>query len=99
MDFTKIKTMTPPTPTDWTGLGIIWGICASVITVCFKWIDSYFASKKTESETFINRVVETAMIRCLEDVNSKINTLFQYREADRTHIDTKFDGMMKEIRK
>jgi len=95
----KIRMITSPTPTDWTGLGIIWGICGTIITVAFKWIDSYFKSKKTESEIFINRVVETAMTRCLEDVNSKINTLFQYREADRTHIDTKFDGMMKEIRK
>lgn len=102
MGYLKNKIMVQPTPPSNDSLYQLLTVSAVVIgivSVFFKWINSYFAARKAESEAFINRVVETAMIRCLEDVNSKINTLFQYREADRTHFDTKFDGIIKELRK
>lgn len=93
------KTMTTPTPNDWTGLGIIWGIVSAIVTIAFKWINEHYKDRKLEKETFINSVVQTAMNGCLNDVNSKINTLFEYREKDRENLDRKFDAVLKEVRK
>lgn len=99
MESTKIKTMTSPTPTDWTGLGVIWAIAGGIVAIAFKWIDAYFKNKKTEKESFIKSVVETVMTSSLKDVNDKISTLFEYRERDRENLDKKFEGMMKELKK
>lgn len=102
--------MTPPTPTDWTGLGVIWAIASGVVAIAFKWINAYFADKKTEKENFIRNVVQgvidiamSAKLKSVDDrmgeMNSKINTLFEYREQDRNHLDGKFETMLREIRK
>lgn len=102
MAILRTKTMVQPTPTSNDSLYqllTVASIVIGIVAVFWRWIDSYFKSKKETNETFINRVVETAMTRCLEDVNGKINTLFQYRESDRAHFDTKFDMIVKEIRK
>jgi hypothetical protein len=88
---------------DWTTMGVVWTFTIGVITVVFKWIDSYFAHKKQAQEVFIrNLVVATVtstMEGCLRDINEKVNKLFEYREADRNHLDEKFNNMTKEIRK
>lgn len=98
---TTIKRMALPTPgqTDWTFLGVIWGICGTVITVMFKWIDNSFAARKLEREAFIKAVVNEAMTTGMKDVNEKINALFDYREKDRENLDKKFEKMMFELKK
>jgi hypothetical protein len=70
MIFTKTENMvTPPTPTDWTGMGVIWGILVGIVSIAWKLINSWFADKKqerevtaalakTEKETWIRQVVE-----------------------------------------
>ena len=95
------RTMAQPTTntTDWTILGVIWGICISIITICMKWIDSHFAARKLEREMFIKTVVNEAMTASLSEVKNDIKQLFEYREADRTHIDEKFSKLMTEVRK
>lgn len=96
-----IKRMaTPPNPnaTDWTFLGVIWGICGTIITIMFKWIDSFFSSRKTEREAFIRAVVSEAMSTALKDVNDKVNALFEYREKDRENLDRKFETVIKELK-
>jgi hypothetical protein len=110
MKYSRIETMTSPTPTDWTGLGVIWAITSGIVAIAYKWINSYFANKKTEKETFIRNVVQgvidialSAKLKAVDDrmveMNGKINTLFDYREQDRNHIDGKFETMLREIRK
>lgn len=100
MNLTNNKTMALPTPdqTNWTLLGVVWGVCGSIITVLFKWIDSSFAARKLEREVFITAVVNKAMAGSMDDVNSKINTLFEYREKDRENLDRKFEKMMTELK-
>lgn len=88
-----------PNPTDWTYLGTLYGILATIGAVLYKWIDSSFAARKLERETFIKTVVNEAMSSALKDVNDKVNALFEYREKDRENLDRKFEGMMKELRK
>lgn len=113
--------MTAPTPTDWTGLGVIWAIAIGIVGIAFKWINSYFADKrverdvqtakeKSEKESFIKQVVESiiditmsAKLKGVDDkmgdMNTKINTLFKYREDDRKNLDRKFETVLSEIRK
>lgn len=104
MNFSKINTMiTPPTPTDWTGLGVIWGIVSGIVAIAYKWINSHFANLKSEKENFIRQVVQSAMDGVmdgkLKDVNDKISTLFDYREKDRANLDRKFETLISEIKK
>lgn len=110
MKLSKIDIMTAPSPTDWTGIGVIWSITIGIVTIMFKWINSYFANKKSEKESFIKQVVEgvidIAMSNKLKgvddkmsDMNTKISTLFEYREDDRKNLDRKFDTLLREVRK
>lgn len=84
---------------DWTGLATLWSVLIAMVTVCFKWINSYHQARKLEKEAFIRSVVETAMNSSIGDVNEKIATLFEYREKDRENLDRKFTELMKEIKK
>lgn len=84
--------------TNWTLLGVVWPTLIAFITVVFKWIDSSFAARKLEREVFITAVVNKAMTGAMDDVNNKINTLFEYREKDRENLDRKFEKMMIELK-
>lgn len=103
MGHSKIKTMTAPTGSDWTVISIIWGITVTLITVSYKWINSYFAYKKQEKSEFIERVVTATVTatldKVLEGVRSDIKTLFKFREVDRQNLDNKFVDLMREIKK
>lgn len=102
MEYSKIKTMTQGSPSNNDALYqllTVLSIVVGLVAVFFKWINSYFASKKLEKESFIRQVVETAMHSSLSDVNKKIQTLFDFREKDRENLDEKFTDMMKELRK
>lgn len=100
MENSTIKIMALPTPeqTNWTLLGVVWPMIIAFITVVFKWIDSSFAARKLEREVFITAVVNKAMTGAMDDVNDKINTLFEYREKDRENLDRKFEKMMIELK-
>lgn len=87
-----------PDQPNWTLLGVVWPTLIAFITVVFKWIDSSFAARKLEREVFITAVVNKAMTGAMDDVNNKINTLFEYREKDRENLDRKFEKMMIELK-
>lgn len=105
MAFLKIKTMATNTPDP-----INWNVLIQTIIYVvggligwFYYVHWYFKNKSKEKKDWIEQIataaVNTAMDSCLKDVRNDINTLFKYREDDRKHIDTKFDMMIKEIRK
>lgn len=98
MNAQKMAHTPEPYQIDWTGLATIWSVLVAIVTVCFKWINASQQAKKLEKEAFIKSVVETVMHSTLGDMNDKINTLFDYREKDREHIDKKFTDIMKELR-
>jgi hypothetical protein len=101
MNSTMIKKMALPNPdpTNWTLLGVVWATVLGIISVLFKWIDSSFKARREEREAFITAVVDKAMSNSMKDIKDDISTLFQYREADRIHIDEKFSKMMIELKK
>ena len=101
MNLIMIKKMALPNPdpTNWTLLGVVWATVLGIITVCFKWIDSSFRARREEREAFITAVVDRAMSQSMQGMKDDIKQLFEYREADRLHIDEKFSKMMVEIRK
>lgn len=105
MGLLKTNEMTQPIPdpVDWTK--IIEIVC-SLLTVLIAWVyfvNRYFKNKAQEKEDWIKSIatiaVNSAMDSCLKDVRNDIQVLFKYREADRLHIDNKFDAMMTEVRK
>lgn len=92
---------------------VLIGVAASLIGV-LAYMGKYFkdkaaereasiAIKKVESEEFIKRVaiacVSATLDSALRDVKEDINTLFKYRDADRKHIDERFDKVILEIKK
>lgn len=103
MDFTKIKKMQQPTDTSLYSLIEIFIVCATFITVCWKWTDSYFKSKSQDKEEFIIKIADVAasaaIDKVLGGVKADIQRLFTLREDDRKHIDDKLDRMMLEIKK
>lgn len=99
---TRNKTMTQATSPNNDALYqliTVLGVVIGLVSVMFKWINSYFAAKKLEKESFIKQVVETAMNSSLNDVTEKINTLFELREKDRENLDRKFEKVMMELKK
>ena len=104
MAFLKIKTLAnplpePPSNANWTILGVVWGLCGTIVTVLFKYIDGHFAARKQEKEDFIKAVVKEAMSEQLRDINDKVSKLFEYRESDRENVDRKFEKVMSELKK
>lgn len=99
MQFSRIKIMTTPTPTDYTSLGVIFSVLTGTITLGFKWINSYFSYKKEFNEDFIEKVVAHTMDGALKDVKSDISKLFELREKDRDHLDKKFGEVMSNFKK
>lgn len=107
MDFYKVKQVAiPQNPVpefDLTAVFKTIGYIVGSLIGLFKFVDAYYAHKKHQNEEFIERVVASSMRAILDsilgDLNDKVTTLFNYREQDRAHYDSKFDSIMKEIRK
>jgi hypothetical protein len=104
MKFSRINIMTEPIPTfDWSTLIEVFTPCITILIAFFKYVDVYFKSKKEEKAEFIEKIAEASVNKTLDkvfaDQNSKISTLFEYREADRKHWDDRFDGIMNKLGK
>lgn len=102
----NLKRMTAnPLPPDTSLYSLIeiFFVCATFITVCWKWIDSYFKSLKESKQEFIQSVVVATVRATLESelkgVKENISKLFEYREDDRTHSDSQFKELLREIKK
>ena len=67
------------------------------------YINLYFKNKAKEKEEFIQDVVKATLRETLDgelkSIKENIDILFKYREADRKHIDEKFDKIMIELKK
>lgn len=104
MKYLKTDIMTqPPSPIDWTQIIAIIIPCLTLLFGWLRWMDASFKSKKEEKIKFIEEITEASVNKTLDkvftDQNNKINTLFEYREADRKHWDDRFDTVIREIKK
>lgn len=104
MEFSKTNIMTEPTSTfDWATLIEVFTPCITILIAFFKYVDAYFKSKKEEKAEFIEKIAEASVNKTLDkvfaDQNSKITTLFEYREDDRKHWDARFDSVMSKLGK
>lgn len=103
----KVSVVTPPIehlPEFDLTVVFKWAIASvSGVWSFSKGVDAYFKHKKNEKEEFIKTVVIASVNATLEgvlrEVNTKIDTLFTYRESDREHSDRKFSDLMKEIKR
>lgn len=74
MAYLKINNMTQPPPDNsFYSLIEILIVCATFITVCWKWTDEYFKSKKDNNQKFIESVVEATMTSCLKDFKTEFH--------------------------
>lgn len=73
MDTLRTKQMQAPPDTSIYSLVEIIIICGTFITVCWKWIDEFFKSKKENNQKFIESVVEATMASCLKDFKSEFH--------------------------
>lgn len=104
MDYLINKKVAQPTSEiDWN---VAIKIISTTIGGLIAWIyfiNAYFKNKSKEKEDWIKKIAESAvsaaMDKTLTDVREDIQTLFRYREADRKHIDEKFDNILREIKK
>ena len=101
----RFKLATPPLPDpfNWNDNFKWVAMCISgLIAYCY-YIAWVFKHKAQEKREFIESVVEATLEKSLDSelkgIKENVEKLFQYREADRTHIDEKFSKLMAEIRK
>lgn len=92
-----------PPDTSLYSLIEIFFVCATFITVCWKWIDSYFRSQKENKQEFIQNVVIATVKATLDSelkgIKENISKLFEYREDDRNHSDAQFKELMREVKR
>lgn len=100
------KLATPPLPNpnfDWNENFKWIAGCISFLLGYGYYINLYFKNKAKEKEEFIENVVKATLRETLDGelkgIKDNIDVLFKYREADRKHIDDKFDKLMIEIKK
>lgn len=96
-----------PLPTqssiDWSNVLAVSVPCITFLIGFFKWVDAHFKSKRDERASFIEQIVDSSVKKTLDsvlgDVRADIQMLFKYREEDRKHADTRFDSVIREIKK
>ena len=99
----KYKMNTPPPLFDWSMIIGILIPCIAGLIGYFRYLDVQAKAKKEEKTEFIERIAEAAVNKTLDkvfaDQNSKIATLFEYRESDKRHWDERFDSVMNKLNK
>jgi CHASE1-domain containing sensor protein len=94
--------MTQSIPLDWSNIIAVFVTCVTLLIGYFRWLDVSAKAKKDEKAEFIERIAEAAVNKTLDkvfsDQNSKIETLFNYRESDRRHWDERFDAVLNKLK-
>jgi hypothetical protein len=89
----------PHNDIDWESV-IKWiSGCLAFIIAFWKYIDKYFADKKTEKETFIKTVVREAMESSLNEIKNDVIELKHFRESDMKHFNDTVLKIYAELRK
>lgn len=83
----------PPPDTSVYSLIEIAMVCGTFITVCWKWVDSYFKSKKDNNQDFIENVVKATMTASLQE----FKTEFQAFRVNTEHQMSKFNDTVTNI--
>lgn len=77
--------------------------CITTLIGYIYYINVYFKNKAKEKENFIQEVVKATLRETLDGelqgIKDSIKVLFQYREDDRTHSDSQFKELLREIKK
>lgn len=99
----KLATPPLPNPTDWND-NIKWiAGCLTGLLGYGYYINLYFKNKAKEKDEFIkgivNATLRTTLDHELKGIKDNIDKLFEYREEDRKHIDSKFTTLLAEVRK
>lgn len=77
-----------------------WLISAgTIITIFWKLVDSYYASKRRNNQEFIERVVKATMDSCLTDIKADIHEFKTEMKAEVTRFNVTVLDIYKEIRK
>lgn len=97
MAFTRIKYMQPPPDTSVYSLIEIIAICGTFLTVCWRWIDKVFESKKNEKKEFIEQVVTSTMEGCLKDFRGDFNRFVESTENKMTKFNDTVTAIYKDM--
>ncbi len=92
-----------PIPFDWNE-NIKWiSACVTALIGYIYYINIYFKNRAKEKENFIQEVVKATLRETLDGelqgIKDSIKVLFKYREDDRTHSDSQFKELLREIKK
>lgn len=98
----KLAQLPLPTPFDMNE-NIKWiEFCVSALIGWVTFIVFYFKYKAKEKQEFIENVVKATLKQTLDGelqgIKDNVAKLFEYREADRNHIDEKFSKLMSELK-
>lgn len=92
-----------PTPSfDWNE-NIKWiSGCVTFLIGYIYYINYYFKNKAKEKQEFIQDIVKATLRTTLDgelrEIRDNVKQLFDFREADRNHIDEKFSKLMSELK-
>lgn len=99
MDYIKTKNMPQPTDTSIYSLIEIFIVCATFITVCWKWTDEYFKSKKDNNQKFIENVVEATMASCLRDFKTEFHEFRLNTEKQMSQFNSTVNNIYRDMSK
>lgn len=97
-----VTTSNLPEPFDWNANFKWISGCITFLLGYGYYIIQYFKHRAKDKEEFIVNVVkETVKVTLsseLQSIKEDVKKLFDLREADRTHFDEKFSGVMRELK-
>lgn len=89
----------PPPDNSLYSLFEIFMVCGTFLTVCWRWIDKVFESKKNEKKEFIEHVVTATMEGCLKDFRTDFNDFRSKTDASMAKFNDTVAAIYKDMRK
>lgn len=91
--------MTKPSDDSIYSLIEIVAICGTFITVCWKWIEESFKSKRDNNQKFIESVVEATMTTCLRDFKNEFHEFRLNTEKQMDKFNDTVTGIYRDMSK
>lgn len=99
MDLCKTKLMKAPPDDSIYSLIEIFAVCGTFIVAVWKWIDSYFKSKKESNQSFIENIVSITLERGLKEFKSEFNDFKTNTNVQMTKFNDTVNNIYRDMNK
>lgn len=99
MALQRINIMKPPPDDSIYGLIEILAGCGTFIVATWKWIDSYFKSKKEINQAFVENIVNITLASGLKEFKSEFNEFRVNTEKQMTKFNDTVNNIYRDMSK